>query len=192
MYKIRPPNTPDQRSNHFAGSSRRNFPTPLSCVKSHLNDKPSYCLPLCPQSRHSDLRYFGAGQLSLQPYCLHLSHYITITHSFSTGGLAPGSPHFAFTVQYRGAGTQYTPFILRLQFSTGGLALGTDPQWPSKPKNVATVTKPAKRSISSAAISPAKAIAAENLSFAPFCLSFFFASSKIFIKIFFCSSDNSL
>lgn len=158
MYKIRPPNTPDQRSNHFAGSSRRNFPTPLSCVKSHLNDKPSYCLPLCPQSRHSDLRYFGAGQLSLQPYCLHLSHYITITHSFSTGGLA----------------------------------LGTDPQWSSKPKNVATVTKPAKRSISSAAISPAKAIAAENLSFAPFCLSFFFASSKIFIKIFFCSSDNSL
>ena len=52
-----------------------------SCVKSHLNDKPTYCLPLCPQSRHSDLQYFGAGYLSLQPYCLRLAHYITVIHS---------------------------------------------------------------------------------------------------------------
>ena len=29
-------------------------------MKSHLNDKTTYCLPLCPQSRHSDLRYFSA------------------------------------------------------------------------------------------------------------------------------------
>ena len=57
------------------------LPTPRSCVKSHLNDKPTCCLPLRPQSRHSDLWYFGAQLLSLQPCCLRLAHYITVTHS---------------------------------------------------------------------------------------------------------------
>ena len=50
-------------------------------MKSHLNDKPTCCLPLRPQSRHSDLWYFGAQLLSLQPCCLRLAHYITVTHS---------------------------------------------------------------------------------------------------------------
>ena len=50
-------------------------------MKSHLNDKPTCCLPLRPQSRHSDLWYFSAGLLSLQPCCLRLAHYITVTHS---------------------------------------------------------------------------------------------------------------
>ena len=57
------------------------LPAPRSCVKSHLNDKPTCCLPLRPQSRHSDLWYFGAQLLSLQPCCLRLAHYITVTHS---------------------------------------------------------------------------------------------------------------
>ena len=57
------------------------LPTPRSCVKSHLNDKPTCCLPLRPQSRHSNLWYFGAQLLSLQPCCLRLAHYITVTHS---------------------------------------------------------------------------------------------------------------
>ena len=50
-------------------------------MKSHLNDKPTCCLPLRPQSRHSDLWYFGAQLLSLQPCCLRLAHYFTVTHS---------------------------------------------------------------------------------------------------------------
>ena len=50
-------------------------------MKSHLNDKPTCCLPLRPQSRHSDLWYFGAQLLSLQPCCLRLAHYITVIHS---------------------------------------------------------------------------------------------------------------
>ena len=50
-------------------------------MKSHLNDKPTCCLLLRPQSRHSDLWYFGAQLLSLQPCCLRLSHYINVTHS---------------------------------------------------------------------------------------------------------------
>ena len=49
-------------------------------MKSHLNDKPTCCLPLRPQSRHSNLWYFGAQLLSLQPCCLRLAHYITATH----------------------------------------------------------------------------------------------------------------
>ena len=50
-------------------------------MKSHRIDKPTYCLLLRPQSRHSDLWYFGAQLLSLQPCCLRLAHYITVTHS---------------------------------------------------------------------------------------------------------------
>ena len=50
-------------------------------MKSHLNDKPTCCLPLRPQSRHSNLWYFGAQLLSLQPCCLRLAHYFTVTHS---------------------------------------------------------------------------------------------------------------
>ena len=56
------------------------LPTPQSCVKSDLNDKPTYCLPLRPQSRHSDLWYFGAQLLSLQPCYLRLARRITATH----------------------------------------------------------------------------------------------------------------
>ena len=54
---------------------------PYTCVKSHLNDKPTCCLPLRPQSRHSNLWYFGAQLLSLQPCCLRLAHYIAVIHS---------------------------------------------------------------------------------------------------------------
>ena len=54
---------------------------PYTCVKSHLNDKPTCCLPLRPQSRHSNLWYFGAQLLSLQPCCLRLANYINVTHS---------------------------------------------------------------------------------------------------------------
>ena len=54
---------------------------PYTCVKSHLNDKPTCCLPLRPQSRHSNLWYFGAQLLSLQPCSLRLAHYIAVIHS---------------------------------------------------------------------------------------------------------------
>ena len=47
----------------------------------HQRFKNTCCLPLRPQSRHSNLWYFGAQLLSLQPCCLRLAHYITVTHS---------------------------------------------------------------------------------------------------------------
>ena len=144
-------------------------------MKSHLNDKPTCCLPLRPQSRHSDLWYFGAQLLSLQPCCRRLAHYITVTHSrlasnavvsslfdrISTCRIARplldarsdtkvqclttmlSGPHFDFLVIFcsfciyslvPGVWHSVFPdsirhfchilFILRLQFSTRGLAPG--------------------------------------------------------------------
>ena len=64
---------------------------PYTCVKSHLNDKPTCCLPLRPQSRHSNLWYFGAQLLSLQPCCLRLAHYIAVIHSRLTSNAVVSS-----------------------------------------------------------------------------------------------------
>ena len=120
---------------------------PYTCVKSHLNDKPTCCLPLRPQSRHSNLWYFGAQLLSLQPCCLRLAHYIAVIHSrlasnavvsslFDRFHLSDCTPFAGRTVWHQ-CGRAYTSF-LRYPFKNLGFMRFPEPVFAGIYQNILT------------------------------------------------------